>query len=131
MRQVFEDGGFLPSLGFANSGYRVYGKSEQIVNPGKTWVLIDEHPDSVNDVAFANTMADPGAVSATIVDFPASYQGGASGISFADGHSEIHKWRGSKIKPPVTGNSLSLGMAAGDSLNDIIWFSDNTTVHMR
>lgn len=76
-------------------------------------------------------MADPGAASATIVDFSASYHGGAGGMSFADGHSEIHKWKGSKIKPPVTGNSLPLGIAAGDSLNDIIWFSDNTTVHMR
>lgn len=133
MSQVFEDGGFLPSPGFANSGYRVYGKSAQIKNPGKTWVLIDEHPDSLNDAAFAIKMADPGAANAVIIDFPASYHGGASGLSFADGHSEIHRWKGSKIKRPVTGVYIGQGqgLPAGDSVNDIIWLSEYTTVHIQ
>ena len=133
MSQVFEDGGFLPSPGFGNTGYRTYWKAAQIVNPGKTWVLIDEHPDSLNDAAFANKMADPGATSAVIVDFPASYHGGASGIAFADGHSEIHKWIGKTIKRPVNGTYIGQGqgLPAGDSLNDIIWFSEHTTVHIK
>ena len=45
------------------------------------------------------------------------------------GHSDIHKWRGSKIKAPVKyNNSLALNVPAGDSLPDILWWSDNTTV---
>ena len=32
---------------------------------------------------------------------PATYHNGAGGISFADGHSEIHKWRGAATKIPV------------------------------
>jgi len=35
-------------------------------------------------------------------DTPASYHNGAGGISFADGHSEIHKWRSGATKVPVT-----------------------------
>lgn len=133
MSQVFEDGGFLPHPGFANSGYRIYSKAAQIMNPSKTWVLIDEHPDGLNDAAFANKMADSDATSAVIVDFPASQHGGASGISFADGHSEIHNWKGTKIKRPITGIYIGQGqgLPAGDSLNDIIWLSEHTTVHMK
>ena len=123
MSQVFEDGGFLP----AAKGYRTYSKWPNIVNPTRTWVLIDEHPDSINDAAFANEMVLPSAVNALIVDFPASYHGGASGISFADGHAEIHKWTGSKIRMPVTGN-YKTKVPCGDSLSDLRWLSDHTTV---
>lgn len=129
MSQVFDDGTWLPG-----STWRVYGKASSIVNPVKTWVLVDEHPDSVNDPAFAVQMALPGAKNAQIIDVPASYHNGACGFSFADGHSEIHKWRGSRIKVPVrNGNpvlALPLG-PAGDSLPDVLWMSENTTVSIK
>ena len=124
MSQVFEEGGFLPG-----SDYRVYAKESQIVKPGKTFVFVDEHPDGINDAAFAVKIALPGATSATIVDYPASYHNGACGFSFADGHSEIHKWIGSTIKIPIRGGSGGAhGGGAGDSVRDIIWLSENTTV---
>ena len=124
MSQVFDFGQWLPA-----GPWRVYGKTAQIVNPAKTWVLVDEHPDSINDAACAVTMAKPGATSAQIVDFPASYHGGACGLSYADGHSEIHKWIGSKIKARVYYNGTIPNVGpAGDSVRDIIWWSDVTTV---
>ena len=124
MSQVFDFGGWLPA-----GPWRVYSKLSTIAIPAKTWVLVDEHPDSINDAACAVQMAKPGAASAQIIDFPASYHNGACGLSFADGHSEIHKWIGSKIKAPVKYNgSLPLNVPAGDSKNDIIWWSDVTTV---
>ena len=126
MSQVFSGGTWLPS-----PPYRIYGKSAHIVSPVKTFVLLDEHPDSINDAAFALAMSVPGgfSVSATIVDFPASYHNGACGFSFADGHSEIHKWRGSKIKAPVpyTG-TMPLKVAADDSTADVQWMSSVATV---
>ena len=129
MSQVFDDGSWLPA-----ASWRVYSKLSAIVNPGKTWVLVDEHPDSVNDPAFAVQMAKPDAKTAQIIDVPASYHNGACGFSFADGHSEIHKWRGSRIKVPVrNGNpvlALPLG-AAGDSLKDVLWMCENTTVSVK
>lgn len=128
MSHVFSDGEFLPSSGPPGFTYRTYGKLAQIPIPGKTWVLIDEHPDSINDMDFCVEMVKPDAVNARIIDFPASYHGGAAGMAFADGHSEIHKWKGSKIKPPVTGTSLTLKVPAGDSLNDVKWLSENTSV---
>lgn len=124
MSQVFDNGSWLPA-----TRWRTYGKGSDIVIPAKTWVLVDEHPDSINDAACAVQMAMPGARTAQIIDFPASYHNGAAGLAFADGHSEIHKWLGSKIKAPVRYNSsLSLNVPAGDSVRDIIWWSENTTV---
>lgn len=124
MSQVFDFGGWLPA-----ANYRVYGKLGHIVNPTQTWVMIDEHPDSINDAACAVQMAPLGATSARIIDFPASYHNGAAGLSFADGHSEIKKWLGTKIKAPVQyNNNLALNVDAGDSVRDIVWWSQNTTV---
>ncbi|MBI4663882.1 MAG: hypothetical protein HY735_34200 [Verrucomicrobia bacterium] len=123
MSQVFDFGGWLPA-----SSWRVYAKGSDIVIPAKTWVLGDEHPDSINDAAMAVKIAKPDAKTADIVDYPASFHNGACGFSYADGHSEIHKWIGSKIKAPVKNTGMSLNVPAGDSVKDIIWWSDNTTV---
>jgi len=124
MSQVFDSGSWLPG-----SLYKTYGKDSDIVNPSKTWVFVDEHPDSINDAACAVQMAEPGAKTAQIIDFPASYHNGACGFSFSDGHAEIHRWIGRKIKAPATyGGTLALNVPAGDSLQDILWWSENTTV---
>jgi prepilin-type N-terminal cleavage/methylation domain-containing protein/prepilin-type processing-associated H-X9-DG protein len=127
MSQVFDDGPWLPP-----SRFRTYDKLASIRTPVKTFVLLDEHPDSINDAAFAVQMAVP-SIPATmsdvrIIDFPASYHNSACGFSFADGHAEIHKWRGSRIRPPVINQWIDLNVPAGDSKNDIIWLSDMTTV---
>lgn len=124
MSQVFGPGSWLP-----NNTYMTYSKETSINRPVKTWVFVDEHPDSINDAACAVKMAEPEATSAQIIDFPASYHNGACGLAFADGHSEIHKWLGNKIKAPVTyTGTMALNVAAGDSTRDIKWWSENTTV---
>ena len=127
MSQVFDVGSWLPP-----SQFLTYSKLSAIRIPAKTWVLVDEHPDSINDAAFAVKMSTPvvpGSMGdVRIIDFPASYHNGACGFSFADGHSEIHKWHGSRIRPPVTGKLIQLNIPAGDSKNDILWLSDVTTV---
>jgi prepilin-type N-terminal cleavage/methylation domain-containing protein/prepilin-type processing-associated H-X9-DG protein len=127
MSQVFDDGTWLPT-----PVWRTYRTMTSIVNPVKTWVLVDEHPDSINDPAFAVQMAKPDAKTAQIIDVPASYHNGACGFSFCDGHAEIHKWRGSRIKVPVKNKDLALPLGpAGDSLKDVLWMSENTTVSTK
>lgn len=124
MSQVFDYGSWLPA-----SQWRVYGRLSHIVNPTQTWVLGDEHPDSINDAAMAVQMARPEATTAQIIDFPASYHNGAAGFSFADGHSEVHKWVGATMKAKVKyNNSLALNVPARDSTVDVKWWSLNTTV---
>lgn len=87
--------------------YRQYLKITQVPRPSKTWLVIDEQADSINDGYFIN---NPGATSWQ--DRPASYHNGACGFSFADGHSEIRKWKSETSKYPV------MYFYAGDKLFD-------------
>ena len=123
MSQVFDVGSWLPA-----SAWRTYAKLGDIKTPVATWVLVDEHPDSINDAACAVQMAKPNATTAQIIDFPASYHNGACGFSFADGHAEVHKWKGNTIKAPVRGALMTLNVPARDSVRDVIWWSSVTTV---
>jgi prepilin-type N-terminal cleavage/methylation domain-containing protein/prepilin-type processing-associated H-X9-DG protein len=67
--------------------YRQFMKTSDVPQPANTWVTLDEHPDSINDGYFINNPTVN-----NWQDIPASYHNGACGFSFADGHSEIHKW---------------------------------------
>ncbi|HXR47770.1 MAG TPA: prepilin-type N-terminal cleavage/methylation domain-containing protein [Candidatus Limnocylindrales bacterium] len=82
----------------ANNNYptfRQYMTESSILHPSKVFVLLDEHPDSINDGFF---QTDPHTDVSQWnpeqwADLPASYHGGACGFSFADGHSEVHTWK--------------------------------------
>jgi hypothetical protein len=97
-------------------------------------VFCDEHPDSINDAALATACTGADLPNqAWIIGYPGSLHCGACGLSFADGHAEIHKWRGSKIKPNVSvsppGQLLTLpGGPALDSWEDISWWASVSTV---
>jgi prepilin-type N-terminal cleavage/methylation domain-containing protein/prepilin-type processing-associated H-X9-DG protein len=77
-------------------------KMSDLAKPGpvEVWVIVDEHPDSINDGIFQH---NPGyqPVSYAWRDLPASYHNRACGFSFADGHSEIKKWRDSRTVKEV------------------------------
>ena len=85
-------------IGVGWSGeYLVYKKSSDMVRPGavNTLVILDEGL-SINDGFFATDMDtyDPNDMANKhTTDVPAPYHANASSFSFADGHSEIHKWR--------------------------------------
>jgi prepilin-type N-terminal cleavage/methylation domain-containing protein/prepilin-type processing-associated H-X9-DG protein len=79
-----------PGLNNNYPTYRQFLTSTSIRSPSRMFVLLDEHPDSIND-GFMQT--DPTPTPAAFADLPASYHGGACGIAYADGHSEIHMWK--------------------------------------
>ena len=134
MSQVFGHGEWLDkSYNRDQNVWRTYRKLSNIVDPAKTWVFVDEHPDSINDAAFANACTGATAEStAQIIDFPANYHNGACGFSFADGHAIIKKWAGFKIKnAPIyygMGGDIQLNVPAEDSWEDVRWMAENTTV---
>lgn len=135
MSQAFGTGEWLNKSYGEQTVWKIFQRESDIVKPTKTWIFVDEHPDSINDAAFANacTGAEDAATavrSAQIIDMPASLHNGACGFSFVDGHAEIHKWRGSKIKPRVQykPNVLALNIPAGDAWQDVLWMAENTTV---
>jgi hypothetical protein len=96
--------------------YLQYIKTTSFTRPGPsmTWLLVDEHPDSIND---GWLIPDP-TQAARFVDLPASYHNGACGFVFADAHSEIHKWHGSTVQPV---QSRQYNGFAGE-VQDINWF---------
>ncbi|MEI2726500.1 MAG: prepilin-type N-terminal cleavage/methylation domain-containing protein [Verrucomicrobiota bacterium] len=107
--------------------YLVFKKITDVRSAAMTYVLLDEHPDSINAGGFANQMVETPA-SAKIIDYPASYHNGAAGISFMDGHCEIKKWQDPRTRPaPRYNNNLQLNVASANN-QDMIWLSDRTTV---
>lgn len=105
--------------------YRQWLKLSAVLKPANFYVIIDEHGDSINDGYFLNN--PDGATKWG--DAPASYHGGAAGISFADGHSEIHKWKSSTSKFSVTMTSAynppTFDVAGRD---DNRWLMERTAV---
>ena len=85
-------------------------KTTQLVTPGPamTWVMLDEHPDSINDSVFHII---PGAIPTVQQwrDLPGSNHGNKSGcnLSFADGHSEIRKWREKRVSATPTARPVT------------------------
>ncbi len=79
--------------------FRQFLKLSSVPGAANFFVTLDEHADSINDGYFLNdadvrTFAHWG-------DLPASYHNGAGGFSFADGHSEVHKWKSAATMLPV------------------------------
>jgi prepilin-type N-terminal cleavage/methylation domain-containing protein len=137
MSQVFGtgewlDGGMNPN----QTVWRTYDKLSAIAQPVKTFVFVDEHPDSINDAAFAVQCTGNQPLNGNagvVIDFPANFHNKACGFAFSDGHAEIHKWKG-----PIIGNApidytatMALNISFGNSRLDAIdthWMAENTTV---
>jgi len=104
--------------------FRVYTKDSQFTDPPPAllWVMIDEHPDSINDGGFAVMM--PANLAAThVVDFPASYHNGAGGVSFMDGHAEIKKW----LDPRTSPKRAPAGNVATPNNKDVLWLAQRSS----
>lgn len=87
-------------VAYDGTPYRVFTKSSDMNRPGpaNTFVILDEQGEqSINDGFFAVHMRfyDPVGMESSYrwTDIPATYHGNAGSFSFADGHSEIHKWK--------------------------------------
>jgi len=118
--QTFLANNWLPS-----PPYKWYQKLGMIADTSDTWVFIEENPVTINDGAFAVEMTPPGSTTGYNIDHPAVYHAGATGLSFTDGHSSVHKWRSTLMADPtVTSSSDPL------FLSDVEWLSSVSSVHM-
>ena len=75
---------------------------------------------------FGQTINNPGA--SNWQDIPGSLHGGACGFSFADGHSEIHKWHDKRTQPPVKRAGYNAGSQSNNQ--DVGWLWNHTTQKM-
>jgi prepilin-type N-terminal cleavage/methylation domain-containing protein/prepilin-type processing-associated H-X9-DG protein len=80
--------------------YRQFLKLSSTPTPANLYVMVDQHPDSINDGYLRPIFPGLGNFEKWN-DLPASYHNGACGFSFADGHSEIHKWKSTVTIRPV------------------------------
>jgi prepilin-type N-terminal cleavage/methylation domain-containing protein/prepilin-type processing-associated H-X9-DG protein len=101
--------------------YPICTKATQIKSPAIMFITLDEHEASINDGCFFSDPDTPYRV----VDYPASYHANAGGFSFADGHSEIHKWLDRRTMPLLQpGQLLNLNVyLPGDK--DILWLAQH------
>ena len=109
-------------------GFFVYDKTSDLVRPGpvNTFVILDEGP-TINDGFFATKMDtyDPNDMPGkTTTDVPATYHDMAGSFSFADGHSEIHKWRDARTTEPK-----SPGWASPNNW-DIDWIQSKSSARI-
>ena len=118
--------GYKGGWGTANLNATVFTKLSTMIRPGPsmTFVILDERWDSINDAYFVTQMDGyPNPDTTYIIDFPASYHAGACGFSFADGHSEIHKWVDPRTTPALKAG-LQLGQLTKGN-KDVIWMQQH------
>jgi len=105
MNAMMGDAGSATTSGFNlnNPSYVQFFRLAQIPNPASFFVMVDEHPDSINDGYFLNR-ADYRAW----IDLPASYHNNGATFSFADGHAEVHRWQVSNTKQASRPDAMQL-----------------------
>jgi prepilin-type N-terminal cleavage/methylation domain-containing protein len=104
------------------SVYEYYIKASDFrrLGPSSVVVFLDERADSIND---GFLWVDPtGGTSGNYRDLPAIYHNNCSSFSFADGHSEIHKWKTGQFL-----NALPGGPALPVGNQDLLYWSQHTT----
>ena len=67
----------------------------------------------------------PDPTTTQMVDWPASYHNRAGGFSFADGHSEIKKWRDPRTMPALNRGLITTVLMKNNP--DIFWMQDRST----
>ena len=76
-----------------------------VKGPTEIFTLLDEHENSINDSHFAAFADLTGYSNNRWLDAPSGRHGNAAGFAFADGHAEIHKWRGSGLDKTMSGGT--------------------------
>lgn len=99
--------------------YRQFIKLTDVPEPSKTWLTLDEHPDSINDAFF---ITDPDVNNWQ--DIPASYHNGACGFSFSDGHAEIRKWLSQTSVYPVDYSYGPVKPFDDAGRQDMLWYRE-------
>jgi prepilin-type N-terminal cleavage/methylation domain-containing protein len=102
--------------GAQDPAHPVYLKETDIKAPSLTWLTADEDQESINDAMLCVNVGTQGA----FPDLPSRAHGFAFGISFNDGHAEIHKFLDAVSK----NWQVNVGMGG---VRDWMWFTNVTT----
>ena len=81
------------------SGFQVMTNRSQIRQPNQTFVVIEEHPNSINDgIIILIDRPLPGST-ARLIDFPAAYHYYGANVVFADGSVQYRRWIDPRTSP--------------------------------
>ncbi len=118
-------GGFSPEgVNTNNPHYEQFFKLSQIPDTSRIFVLIEEHPDSINDGYFLNRY-----YSHEWNDLPASYHQGGVNLAFADGHVESHRWLLGQTRPAARPDAARLPFPVDEGADDDFdWLMDRTSI---
>jgi prepilin-type N-terminal cleavage/methylation domain-containing protein/prepilin-type processing-associated H-X9-DG protein len=120
MNAMVGDPGTL--VDFFNPLYVQFFRLSDMPNPSGIFVFLDEHCDTINDGFFVNRLEDY-----QWGNLPASYHNGAVNLSFADGHTETHRWVvADTVRPPVQGGVG--GIFNASPTTDFEWLKQRTSV---
>jgi prepilin-type N-terminal cleavage/methylation domain-containing protein/prepilin-type processing-associated H-X9-DG protein len=100
-----------------------FAKPNDISRPSGTMLNIDENPATINDCNF-ECWPD----STTWTDIPATYHVGACGMSWCDGHAEIHQWHDDTILHfALEMYDKPTGASPADGGRDLFWLESHVT----
>jgi prepilin-type N-terminal cleavage/methylation domain-containing protein/prepilin-type processing-associated H-X9-DG protein len=126
------DGEFLDGTGghrYDHAVWKTYGRFSQMTvpSPAKLFLIAEEDPWSIHDQGFGVIMN----VNPTVMlDWPGWFHGSASMFSFADGHTEVHRWRDGRTLNAI--GNLKLVVAQGNPDNaDILWMQERASARPR
>jgi prepilin-type N-terminal cleavage/methylation domain-containing protein/prepilin-type processing-associated H-X9-DG protein len=105
----------------------VFRKTTDAPDASSLLVFLDEHPDSIDDgwYIFCNN-SDPTERSQWS-NLPGSSHAGSGGLTFADGHAEIHKWKVATTVQPVNNAGGGLNLNVGSDTTDVDWVAARST----
>ncbi len=103
---------YAPDDRFAN-----FKKQTDVPSPAKTFTFVDEREDSIDDGYLLVSVDSPD----TWGNLPAIYHNGASGLSFADGHAEVRRWKDSETLRP---GSVGIRKAP----RDVSWINERASM---
>lgn len=90
-------------------------------------VFFEEREDSIND-GWLRVNQNPNVLG----DRPAYYHNRATGLAFADGHSEIHKWQDARTMDPIVPGTTPAGVTLPPPTNpDIVWLQTHASRPMQ
>ena len=113
------------------SDYKIYLKQDDLANPGPAhlFVFLDMREDSIDMGNFGTRMAgwpdDPSRYG--FFDLPGSYHHLAGGFSFADGHSEMRRWRDKRTVPPIVRGGYVNDHFFSPHNPDVAWLQQRAT----
>jgi prepilin-type N-terminal cleavage/methylation domain-containing protein len=122
----WDGSGFLDT-----ASYKLYFKQTELADPGpaKVFVFLDMRPDSIDIGNFAPRMSgwpnQPAQYG--FYDLPGFYHHFANGFSFADGHSETHRWRDVRTTPPLLDSANISDQFSSPNNPDVAWLQDHAT----